>query len=88
MPRSADVVFIIEAKECNADLIGKRNFNILLSTLSKELIDVGLTGNRYLEGGTVNPFLAIEFRTSAPGSSRSSLSETEANAAGNEAYVC
>lgn len=48
VPKSSDVVFIIEAKECNNDLFTRRNMDLLLSILSKELIDAKITDNRFM----------------------------------------
>jgi hypothetical protein len=47
VPSSADIVFIVEAKECNRNLTEKRNVHTLLTIMVKELHDVGMTGNRY-----------------------------------------
>lgn len=46
IPKSTDVVFIIEAKECNRKLFSERNMEILHTSLFRELIDEGLTDNR------------------------------------------
>ncbi|KAK5639713.1 hypothetical protein RI129_012205 [Pyrocoelia pectoralis] len=47
VPRSTDVVFIVEAKECNKDLKSKRNMDILIDLIHKELIEMNITDNRY-----------------------------------------
>ncbi|XP_025406452.1 uncharacterized protein LOC112680523 [Sipha flava] len=47
VPSSADIVFIVEAKECNRNLTEKRNVHTLLTIMVKELHDVGMTGNRF-----------------------------------------
>lgn len=45
MPQSADVVFIIEAKECNRNLRDNRKLDVVAEQLYKEL-SYNLTGNR------------------------------------------
>lgn len=47
VPRSADVVFIVEAKNCNRDMKTNSSMELLITQLSKELNDQGLTGNRW-----------------------------------------
>lgn len=46
IPLTSDIVFIVEAKDCNADLKNKRNMDSLVSLLQKELVDSGVTDNR------------------------------------------
>ena len=46
VPQSSDIVFIIEAKECNRNLRHKRNMDSLISLLLKELTDLQITSNR------------------------------------------
>ncbi|KAG5880871.1 hypothetical protein JTB14_004019 [Gonioctena quinquepunctata] len=47
VPRSADVVFIVEAKKCNKDLKKSRNFEIVVEFLEKELRELNITDNKY-----------------------------------------
>ncbi|XP_069692884.1 uncharacterized protein Apoltp isoform X2 [Periplaneta americana] len=47
VPQSTDVVFIIEAKECNRNIKEKRNMDSLSSLLTKELTDLKMTANRF-----------------------------------------
>lgn len=47
VPRSADVVFIVEAKDCNRDIKINSSMELLITQLSKELDDQDLTGNRW-----------------------------------------
>ncbi|KAK4871887.1 hypothetical protein RN001_016011 [Aquatica leii] len=47
VPRSTDVVFIVEAKECNKDLKSKRNTDILVDLMHKEFSELNVTNNRY-----------------------------------------
>lgn len=47
VPRSADVVFIVEAKSCNRDMKLNSSMELLITQLDKELNDQGLTGNRW-----------------------------------------
>ncbi|XP_024879673.1 uncharacterized protein LOC112459670 [Temnothorax curvispinosus] len=47
VPRSADVVFIVEAKSCNRDVKMNSSMELLITQLSKELNDQDLTGNRW-----------------------------------------
>lgn len=46
VPQSADVVFIIEAKECNKELRDNRKLDIVAEQLYKELTYHNLTNNR------------------------------------------
>lgn len=45
-PNVSDVVFIVEAKECNRDVFAAKNLGLLISTLQKELVSVNLKSNR------------------------------------------
>lgn len=45
--KSSDIVFIIEAKECNKDIKERRNIESLISLLQKELTDSGILDNRF-----------------------------------------
>ncbi|XP_050528812.1 uncharacterized protein LOC126898616 isoform X2 [Daktulosphaira vitifoliae] len=47
VPSSADIVFIIEAKECNKNFSEKQNVTTLLTLLIKELHDIGITNNKF-----------------------------------------
>lgn len=47
VPRSADVVFIVEAKSCNRDIKMNSSMEQLITQLDKELDEQGLTGNRW-----------------------------------------
>lgn len=47
VPQSGDVVFIVEAKSCNEDMLNKKNMQLLIQSLSKEFISNGFTRNRY-----------------------------------------
>lgn len=47
VPRSADVVFIVEAKNCNRDMKLNSSMELLITQLDKELNDRDLTGNRW-----------------------------------------
>ncbi|KAJ9580979.1 hypothetical protein L9F63_023840, partial [Diploptera punctata] len=47
VPQSTDVVFIIEAKDCNKNIKNNRNLDSLASLLSKELADLKILSNRY-----------------------------------------
>lgn len=46
MPRSADVVFIVEAKQCNRDLRARKNIDTIVEMIEKELIVMNVTHNR------------------------------------------
>jgi len=46
VPQSSDIVFIVEAKECNRNMKRKRNMDSLISLLLKELTDLKITSNR------------------------------------------
>jgi hypothetical protein len=45
--KSSDVVFLIEAKECNRDLKSTRHMGQLLTILSNELEDANITKSRH-----------------------------------------
>ncbi|XP_066586148.1 uncharacterized protein Apoltp [Prorops nasuta] len=47
VPKSADVVFIVEAKECNTDIKQNRSIEQLVTQLNKELRDQQLTEIRW-----------------------------------------
>jgi hypothetical protein len=46
IPQSSDIVFIIEAKECNRNIKQKRNMDSVISLLLKELTELKITSNR------------------------------------------
>lgn len=46
VPNSADLVFIVEAKTCNNDLRRKRNMDVVVEQIEKELQAFGLSDNR------------------------------------------
>lgn len=46
VPQTSDVVFIVEAKFCNEDIVNKKNMLQLINAISKELISNGFTNNR------------------------------------------
>ena len=46
VPQSSDIVFIVEAKECNKNIKHKRNMDCVISLLLKELTDLKITSNR------------------------------------------
>ncbi|XP_065216942.1 uncharacterized protein Apoltp isoform X2 [Planococcus citri] len=47
VPQSSDIVFIVEAKPCNKDLLAKKNIQHLISTLNKEAVSNRYTNNQY-----------------------------------------
>ncbi|KAI4503203.1 hypothetical protein M0802_001425 [Mischocyttarus mexicanus] len=47
IPKSTDIVFIVEAKECNRNVRQNRNIEHLVNHLNKELKDKGLIFNRW-----------------------------------------
>ncbi|XP_029160980.1 apolipophorins isoform X2 [Nylanderia fulva] len=47
VPRSVDVVFIVEAKSCNRNMTSNSSMELLITQLDKELNDLGLTENRW-----------------------------------------
>ncbi|KAI4492782.1 hypothetical protein M0804_002573 [Polistes exclamans] len=47
IPKSTDVVFIVEAKECNRNIRQNRSIEQLVNQLNKELNDKGLLSNRW-----------------------------------------
>lgn len=59
VPQTVDVVFIVEAKECNKDLLKSKNFESVIELLEKELNELNVTNNRYtkLDKTTSNYFL-------------------------------
>lgn len=46
VPQSSDIVFIIEAKECNRNMKHKRNMDSFIYLLLKELTDLKIASNR------------------------------------------
>lgn len=46
IPQSTDIVFIIEAKDCNRNIKDRRNMDALTSILLKELTDQKIVSNR------------------------------------------
>lgn len=49
VPQSSDIVFIIEAKECNNFSLRRKNMPSIVSTIAKELQDVGIINNRFAD---------------------------------------
>ncbi|CAG9760349.1 unnamed protein product [Ceutorhynchus assimilis] len=47
VPKTADVVFIVEAKKCNKDLKNHKNFNTVVESINQELLELNITNNRY-----------------------------------------
>lgn len=47
MPKSSDIVFIVEAKECNQDIRRRRNIDKLIFQIQKELKDKEIVENRW-----------------------------------------
>lgn len=47
IPNATDVVFLVEAHECNKNIRKERNIDMLLSTLESKLQENGFTNNRY-----------------------------------------
>lgn len=45
-PYSADIVFIVEAKECNRQTSMKKHIPVFISILTKELQEMGVKNNR------------------------------------------
>ena len=48
VPQSSDVVFIVEAKQCNQDIATKKNIRLLINSLSAELTSIGISRNRWV----------------------------------------
>lgn len=46
IPKSADIVFIVEAKGCNENLRYKRNMDLVMESLHKELTELHINDNR------------------------------------------
>lgn len=46
IPKTTDVVFIVEAKSCNHNLTGSKNFENVIGTLEKAFGEVGLSDIR------------------------------------------
>lgn len=53
VPMSTDVVFVMEAKECNQYMRDRRMVHTFASILSKELKSAGLEKNRYKYTGII-----------------------------------
>jgi hypothetical protein len=45
LKNSADVVFIVETKECNKDIVKNKNVMTLVKSLNKELMDAKFKNN-------------------------------------------
>ncbi|XP_034669576.1 uncharacterized protein LOC117902369 [Drosophila subobscura] len=58
IPHSSDVVFIVEAKDCNANLNVSKNIMTVVGSIEEQLQAAGLTNNRYavVAFGGVAPF--------------------------------
>ncbi|XP_046812149.1 apolipophorins [Lucilia cuprina] len=58
VPRSSDVVFIVEAKPCNTNLTENKNIMSIVSTLEEQLLAHKISNNRYavVTFGGVAPF--------------------------------
>ncbi|XP_005177435.1 apolipophorins [Musca domestica] len=58
IPRSSDVVFIVEAKPCNVNLKENKNIMTVVDTIEEQLRANGITNNRYavVTFGGVAPF--------------------------------
>lgn len=46
VPRSADIVFIVEANRCNVHVRRDRKIDIIVENLEKELDTLNITDNR------------------------------------------
>lgn len=46
VPKTTEVVFIIEAKSCNRNLLTTKNIPTLISAMDKAFNDMGLQQNR------------------------------------------
>lgn len=47
VPKSSDIVFIVEAKECNKDIRSNKSIDLIISQMNKELQESGLVDNHY-----------------------------------------
>lgn len=47
VPQSSDVVFILEAKECNNFSLRRKNMPTIVNAIAKELQDAAITNSRY-----------------------------------------
>jgi len=48
IPRSSDVVFIVEAKDCNSNLKTSKNIMTVVSSIEEQLQAAKLTNNRWV----------------------------------------
>lgn len=48
IPKTSDIVFIVEAKSCNHNLTVNKNIPTIISALEKAFADVGLQNARYI----------------------------------------
>lgn len=46
IPKSADIVFIVEAKQCNENIRTKRNMDYIIESIHKELTNLKIEDNR------------------------------------------
>ena len=58
MKNTTDVVFLVEAKDCNKDIVKSKSITTLVTTIEKELMNANITGNRYsvVAFGGIRPF--------------------------------
>uniref|UniRef100_W4VR36 Putative lipoprotein n=1 Tax=Corethrella appendiculata TaxID=1370023 RepID=W4VR36_9DIPT len=47
IPRTAEIVFIVEAKSCNENITENKSIMTIVNALNKELTDMNITDNRY-----------------------------------------
>ncbi|GAB0088507.1 uncharacterized protein DMENIID0001_029540 [Sergentomyia squamirostris] len=45
--QSSDIVFIVEAKECNKNLLTQKSLSSVVNALQKEFVEAGINDNRY-----------------------------------------
>ncbi|XP_067622386.1 uncharacterized protein Apoltp [Eurosta solidaginis] len=60
IPRSSDIVFLLEAKACSAHANGSKSFGIILTSIEEQLQEIKFINNRYAVvafGAQLNPFI-------------------------------
>lgn len=48
VPKSADIVFIVEANQCNANIRRDKRLDMIIGNLDRELKTLNITRNRYV----------------------------------------
>lgn len=64
VPKTTDVVFIVEAKECNHNLSTAKNIPVIVAALEKAFGENGLKNSRYVPIDLFSGFFKIKWKNS------------------------